>query len=109
MKNPLMVKVNTFWSRSLVRRLDLRVVHPWLGEDIEANTSSERQDPSHLTEPLGAADASSTRESYPLAVMPLMISIIRGVEGSAAGESLYPLACGENMQRVASISTALFV
>lgn len=91
------------------QRLDFRVLRPWPSEDIEANTSSERQNPFQSTRSLGAADASATRESYSLAVMPLMISIIRGVEGSAAGESAYPLACGENMQRVASISTALFV
>ena len=32
MTKPLMVKVNQFWSRSLVYRLDFRVVHPWLGD-----------------------------------------------------------------------------
>ena len=29
MAQPLMAKVNEFWNRSLVRRLDFRVVDPW--------------------------------------------------------------------------------
>ena len=29
MAGPLMAKVNEFWNRSLVRRLDFRVVDPW--------------------------------------------------------------------------------
>lgn len=87
LNNPLIVKVSSFWSRSSDPRLDFWVVHPWLGEDIETNTSSERQDPFQWTRSLGAADASATRQSYSLAVIPLMISITRGVEGSAAGES----------------------
>ena len=29
MAEPLMAKVNEFWSRSLVRRLDFQVVDPW--------------------------------------------------------------------------------
>ena len=29
MAQPLMAKVNEFWSRSLVYRLDFRVVNPW--------------------------------------------------------------------------------
>ena len=29
MARPLMAKVNEFWNRSLVRRLDFRVVDPW--------------------------------------------------------------------------------
>ena len=29
MARPLMSKVNEFWNRSLVRRLDFRVVDPW--------------------------------------------------------------------------------
>ena len=49
MAQPLMSKINEFWNRSLVRRLDFQVVDPWPDEDIEANTSSERQDPSHST------------------------------------------------------------
>ena len=32
MARPLIAKVNEFWSRSLVRRLDFRVVDPWLGD-----------------------------------------------------------------------------
>lgn len=32
MSGPLMAKVNEFWSRSLVRRLDFQVVAPWPGE-----------------------------------------------------------------------------
>ena len=32
MARPLMAKVNEFWSRSLVHRLDFRVVDPWPGE-----------------------------------------------------------------------------
>ena len=33
MAQPLMSKVNEFWNRSLVRRLDFRVVDPWPGND----------------------------------------------------------------------------
>ena len=29
MTKPLMSKINPFWNRSLVRRLDLQVVHLW--------------------------------------------------------------------------------
>ena len=32
-----------------------------------------------------------------------MISIIRGEPGASTAESAYPLACGENMQFVASL------
>ena len=32
MARPLMSKVNEFWNRSLVRRLDFQVVQPWPGE-----------------------------------------------------------------------------
>ena len=32
MARPLMSKVNEFWNRSLVRRLDFQVVDPWPGE-----------------------------------------------------------------------------
>ena len=32
MARPLMSKVNEFWNRSLVRRLDLQVVDPWPGQ-----------------------------------------------------------------------------
>ena len=32
MAQPLMSKVNEFWNRSLVRRLDCRVVDPWTGD-----------------------------------------------------------------------------
>ena len=32
MARPLMSKVNEFWSRSLVYRLDFQVVHPWPGD-----------------------------------------------------------------------------
>ena len=32
MAQPLMSKVNEFWNRSLVRRLDFQVVDPWQGE-----------------------------------------------------------------------------
>ena len=32
MAQPLMSKINEFWSRSLVYRLDFQVVDPWLGE-----------------------------------------------------------------------------
>ena len=47
-------------------------------------------------------DCTSTRvETYPLAAMFLMISIIRGELGASAEESAYPLACGENIQFVA--------
>ena len=42
MARPLMAKVNEFWNRSLVRRLDFQVVASWPDEDIEANTSSEQ-------------------------------------------------------------------
>ena len=31
MARPLMAKVNEFWSRSMVQRLDFRVVQPWPG------------------------------------------------------------------------------
>ena len=86
-RKPPMRVVGPLFLPSLVRRLDFQVVDPWPDEDIEANTSSERQDPSHSTRSLGAADASAARGSYPLAVMPLMISIVRGVAGSVAEES----------------------
>ena len=33
MTQPLMTKVNEFWDRSLVRRLDFQVVQPWMGDD----------------------------------------------------------------------------
>ena len=33
MASPLMAKVNEFWNRSLVRRLDVQVVQPWPGDD----------------------------------------------------------------------------
>ena len=42
MAQPLMAKVNEFWNRSLVRRLDLQVVDPWPGDCSEASTSSKR-------------------------------------------------------------------
>ena len=32
MARPLIANVNDFWSRSLVRRLDFRVVDPWPGD-----------------------------------------------------------------------------
>ena len=32
MARPLMSKANEFWNRSLVRRLDYRVVDPWPGD-----------------------------------------------------------------------------
>ncbi len=35
---PLMSKANDFWNRSLVRRLDFRVVYPWPCERVAANT-----------------------------------------------------------------------
>ena len=39
--------------------------------------------------------------TYSPAAMFLMTSTIRGEPGASAGESAYPLACGENMQFVA--------
>ena len=42
MARPLMAKVNEFWSRSLVYRLDFRVVQPWPGDRSEASAPSER-------------------------------------------------------------------
>ena len=42
MAHSLMVKVNEFWNRSLVYRLDFRVVDPWPGDRSEASISSER-------------------------------------------------------------------
>ena len=42
MAQPLMAKVNEFWSRSLVYRLDFRVVDPWPGDLSEASTASKR-------------------------------------------------------------------
>ena len=42
MARPLMSKVNEFWRRSLVRRLDFRVVDPWPGDRSEDSTSSKR-------------------------------------------------------------------
>ena len=33
MARSLMSKVNEFWNRSLVRRLDFQVVQPWPGDD----------------------------------------------------------------------------
>ena len=32
MARPLMSKVNEFWNRSLVRRLDFQVIDPWPGD-----------------------------------------------------------------------------
>ena len=42
MARPLMSKVNEFWNRSLVRRLDFQVVDPWPGDQAEARASSKR-------------------------------------------------------------------
>ena len=42
MARPLMAKVNEFWNRSLVRRLDFQVVNPWPGDRSEASTPSKR-------------------------------------------------------------------
>ena len=42
MVRPLMAKVNEFWSRSLVYRLDFQVVQPWPGDRSEASAPSER-------------------------------------------------------------------
>ena len=42
MAQPLMSKVNEFWSRSLVRRLDFQMVDPWPENRPEASTSSKR-------------------------------------------------------------------
>ena len=36
MARPLMSKVNEFWSRPLVRRLDFRVVNPWPDDRSES-------------------------------------------------------------------------
>ena len=41
MARPLMSKVNEFWNRSLVYRLDFQVVDPWPGDGSEANSTSE--------------------------------------------------------------------
>ena len=42
MVRPLMAKVNEFWSRSLVYRLDFQVVQPWPEDRSEASAPSER-------------------------------------------------------------------
>ena len=42
MVRPLMAKVNKFWNRSPVRRLDSQVVDHWTGDLSEASTSSKR-------------------------------------------------------------------
>ena len=39
MARPLMAKVNEFWNRSLVRRLDFQVVHPWPGDRSDGEES----------------------------------------------------------------------
>ena len=41
MTKPLMVKVNSFWSRSLACRLSFQVVDPWPGDGSEADSTSE--------------------------------------------------------------------
>lgn len=41
MTKPLMVKVNSFWNRSLVYRLVFQVVDPWPGDGSEASSTSE--------------------------------------------------------------------
>ena len=42
MAQPLMSKVNEFWNRSLVRRLDFQVVHPCPGDRSGVGSSSRR-------------------------------------------------------------------
>ena len=39
MARPLMAKVNEFWSRSLVYRLDFQVVQPWPGDRSDGEES----------------------------------------------------------------------
>ena len=41
MAQPLMSKVNEFWSRSLVYRLDFQVVDPWPGDRSGVSASSK--------------------------------------------------------------------
>ena len=42
MARPLMTKVNEFWNRPLVRRLDFQVVDPWPENRPEASAPSKR-------------------------------------------------------------------